>query len=248
MEPGYEIEPEAVGHATGRRPVVAIAVGLVIVAVVLAKPWTAPDGRTEAAAPRPPSSATAPTPDPSPDVRTVAIAPPAEPTWPAAEVPTGLAAETAKQVEGALGALLERAGAWGIGNAGVGPRMLRDEPWTDWTPVAAEVVDGGPLHVMTWPGTGLCTGLPVINDRPTLVAVTTPRDVVSDRVIRGWWTDGGNVESLEGSVVLVSPPDDRGISYLERIDRAPWPPGRYEFHVVDDRRSVSLTVCLTRRI
>ena len=126
--------------------------------------------------------------------------------------------------------------------------MIRDEPWTDWAPVAVEIVDGGPARVATWPGTDLCAGHPVINDRPTLVAVTTPRDVAPDRVLRGWWTDGTNVASLDGSVVQVTPPGNRGISYLERVDRAPWPPGRYEFHVVAGQRSVSLTVCLTRRI
>ena len=83
-----------------------------------------------------------------------------------------------------------------------------------------------------WPGTDLCAGYPTIYDRPTLVAVTTPRDVAPDRVLRGWWTDGANVASLEGSVVQISPPGNRGIGYLERLDQAPWPPGRYEFHVV----------------
>ena len=77
--------------------------------------------------------------------------------------------------------------------------------------------------------------------------MTTPRDVTPDRVLRGWWTDGANVASLEGSVVQISPPGNRGIGYLERLDQGPWPPGRYEFHVVAGASSVSMTVCLTRR-
>jgi hypothetical protein len=125
--------------------------------------------------------------------------------------------------------------------------MLRDEPWSDWTAATVEVVDGAPAHVATWPDTDVCAGYPTVYDRPTLVAVTTPRDVAPDRVLRGWWTDGANVASLDGSVVQISPPGNRGIGYLERLDQSPWPPGRYEFHVVAGETSVAMTVCLTRR-
>ena len=110
--------------------------------------------------------------------------------------------------------------------------MLRDEPWSDWTPVTIEMADGSPLHVGQWPGTDLCAGYPTIYDRPTLVAVTTPRAVSPDWKVEGWWADGGTAASLDGSVVQISPAGGTGITYLERVDQAPWPPGRYEFHVV----------------
>jgi hypothetical protein len=174
------------------------------------------------------------------------VAPDVIPTWPSERAPSLLATQTAKEAEGALAQLASHAGTWGIGTAGVGPRMLRDEPWSDWTAATAEIFDGLPLHIAIWPGTGLCAGFPAIYDQPTFVAVTTPRDVAPDRVFWGWWTDGAKVAPLDGSVVQISPPEDRGIGYLERLDQAPWPPGRYEFHVVADDRSVSLTVCLTR--
>ena len=124
--------------------------------------------------------------------------------------------------------------------------MLRDEPWTDWVAAVPEIVDSGPLHVATWPGTGMCGGLPAIYDNPSLVAITAPSALVPDWRLTGWWTDGNNVATLSGSVRQVSPAGNRGISYLERTDRAPWPPGRYEFHVTAGESTVSLTVCITR--
>ena len=63
----------------------------------------------------------------------------------------------------------------------------------------------------------------------------------------GWWTDGGHVANLEGSIRQISPAGNRGISYLERTDQAAWPLGRYEFHVVTGSSAVELTVCITRR-
>jgi hypothetical protein len=125
--------------------------------------------------------------------------------------------------------------------------MLRDEPWTDWAATAPEQVDDGPLHIAMWPGSSLCDGYPTIYDHPSLVAVTAPKDIVPDWRLVGWWTDGDSVATLHDSVRQVSPAGNRGISYLERTDRAPWPRGRYEFHVIAGQRTVALTVCITRR-
>ena len=91
--------------------------------------------------------------------------------------------------------------------------MLRDEPWTDWVAAVPENVDGGPLHVATWPGTGMCGDLPTIYDNPSLVAVTTPSALVPDWRLIGWWTDGNNVAPLSGSVRQVSPAGNGGISF-----------------------------------
>jgi hypothetical protein len=249
METRYEIAPERVGRGTGRRrPAALIAIGLIVVAAVLVKPWDGASSPAPAPIPTaPPVIAVAPALPRILVPRPAASVPAADPTWPSALVPSPLATQTAKEAEGALGSLAAHAGNWGIGTAGVGPRMLRDEPWSDWTAATVEVVDGAPAHVATWPDTDVCAGYPTVYDRPTLVAVTTPRDVAPDRVLRGWWTDGVNVASLEGSVVQISPPGNRGIGYLERLDQSPWPPGRYEFHVVAGETSVAMTVCLTRR-
>jgi hypothetical protein len=218
-----------------------VLIAAVMVGVALVKPWTAQ--------PAPAAEAVAASPVPIAAFALIPTRPEAQlaPVWPAESVPSLLADATASQVEGALGGLAAHSGQWGVGNAGVGPRMLRDEPWTDWVAAVPEIVDGGPLHVMTWPGTGMCGDLPDIYDNPSLVAVTTPSALVPDWRLTGWWTDGSKVAALSGSVRQVSPAGNRGISYLERTDRAPWPPGRYEFHVIAGERTVALTVCITRR-
>jgi hypothetical protein len=244
METGYDLEPRPIGRSTHRRVwLVVLAAGLFLAAVLL-KPWSAQpvtDSRVAIASPA----------AVSPDFAVVPIVGrPAEeviPVWPAAGLASDLAVATTAQAEGALGQLAVRSGTWGVGDAGVGPRMLRDEPWTDWTAAVPESVDDGPLHVMTWPGTSMCAGYPVIYDQPSLVAVTAPVDLVPDWRLVGWWTDGSKVAALVGSVGQVSPAGNRGISYLERTDRATWPPGRYEFHVIAGQRTVALTVCITRR-
>jgi len=243
MDPGYDVEPRPVRRSAHRGVWLGVLISVVLLAVALVKPW--------AAQPAPASDAVTTTPAPltSPAFALIPIRPEAQvaPTWPAESAPSLLADATATQAEGALGGLTVHSGQWGVGNAGVGPRMLRDEPWTDWVPAVPENVDGGPLHVMTWPGTGMCGDLPEIYDNPTIVAVTTPSALVPDWRLTGWWTDGSKVAALSGSVRQVSPAGNRGISYLERTDRAPWPPGRYEFHVIAGKRTVALTVCITRR-
>ena len=242
METGYDLEPRPLGR-TGHRRVGLVIVAIVLfLAVVLLKPWVGP--------PAPSTTERLATPEPaaSPGVfAVVPLAPQADPSWPAASIPSTLADATASQAEGVLGALSVHSGTWGVGDAGVGPRMLRDEPWTDWVALIPETVDAGPLHVLTWPGTDACGGFPQIYDQPSLVAVTAPPDLAPDWRLTGWWTDGYKVAGLEGSVRQVSPAGNRGISYLERTDRAPWPAGRYEFHVIVGQRTVALTVCVTRR-
>lgn len=243
METGYDLEPRPIGRSTHRRVWFVILAVAMFLAVVLVKPWTSQSSsptRAGIASPRPAAS-------PAFAVVPVRPAPDLMPVWPAASVASLFADATATQAEGALGALTVRSGAWGVGNAGVGPRMLRDEPWTDWVATAPESVDYGPLHIAMWPGTSLCDGYPTIYDHPSLVAVTAPADLVPDWRLVGWWTDGNSVATLQGSVRQVSPAGNRGISYLERTDRAPWPRGRYEFHVIAGQRTVALTVCITRR-
>lgn len=249
METGYEIEPERIGRTTDRRrPLVVIVVALIVAALVLVKPWDGQDEGSRAVRPTTPPAIAEASPGVSlPDPLPVDLVPLAHPKWPASGSATTLATETAKEAEGAIPALAGHAGTWGVGNAGVGPRLLRDGPWSDWTPVAIEIVDGSPLHVGQWPGTDLCTGFPEIFDRPTLVALTVPHAVSPDWKVEAWWAEGGAAAALDGSVVQISPAGNRGIAYLERVDRAPWPPGRYEFHVVTSSTAVALTVCLTRR-
>lgn len=243
METGYDLEPGSVGRATHRGACLIVIAAVVFLAVVLLKPWTAlsrPATEAVIASPGPAASPAFAVVPVRPDPRLV-------PIWPADSLPSLLADATATQADGALGRLAVHSGQWGVRDGGVGPRMLRDEPWTDWIAAVPDVVEGGALHLTTRPGASACGGSSAIYDNPSLVAVTAPFDLVPDWRLTGWWTDGTRVASLRGSVVQVSPAGNRGISYLERTDRAAWPPGRYEFHVSVGDRTVALTVCITRR-
>ena len=62
----------------------------------------------------------------------------------------------------------------------------------------------------------------------------------------GWWTDGGRAASIDDSVTVVAMRDQSGIAAIERIDRTPWPIGRYEFQLRAGDRTFDLTLCLTR--
>ena len=134
-------------------------------------------------------------------------------------------------------------GTWGVGTGGNGPRLVRDEPWTDWAPV-----DPGPswqgTSLTLWPDTGLCMSAPQLLSHPILVAITVPTGLAPDWRVGAWWTDGTQTSSLDGTIRQVSPPGNRGISYLERVDHAPWPDGRYEFDVQAGDHRISLTACI----
>jgi hypothetical protein len=240
METRYEVERVPIGRRRDRRVPTLVVALAVLLAVLLVKPWVGPSASPSLGPARPHPT-------------TVADAGPLEPGvarasgWPAAATPARFDATAATQAETAIGRLSAYSGTWGVGNSGVGPRLLRDEPWMDWAAVTPEAAGDAPSHVGTWPGTPVCEGLATIYDRPSLVAITVPSEAVPDWRVAGWWTDGANVAPLTGSIRQVSPAGDRGVSYLERTDRAPWPAGRYEFHVITGATTVSLTICLTRR-
>jgi hypothetical protein len=138
--------------------------------------------------------------------------------------------------------LSTRSGAWGVGTGGSGPRLVRDDPWTDWAPVDPTPAEGPAIAV--WPDTGLCHQLPVLLDRPLLVAVTVPPGLAPDWRLETYWSNGPTITRLDGRVRQVSPPGNRGISYLEEVDGSTWPDGRYEFRVVTGDHVTSLTVCI----
>jgi hypothetical protein len=139
--------------------------------------------------------------------------------------------------------LAGRGGTWGVGAGGDGPRLVRDEPWTDWAPI-----DPGPAwngtSLTLWPDTGLCMGAPALLSHPSLLAITVPPGLVPDWTVSAWWQDGTGIRSLAGLVRQISPPGNRGIAYLERVDRGLWPAGRYEFDVLAGDHRMSLTACI----
>jgi hypothetical protein len=239
MESGYQKAPEPLGRSGSRRLPLVVGVVTLLVGVAIVKPWAGPETLRPSAEVRP-----------SPHGSAAPVAPPdplaADPVWPAVSVASGPAGEAVTEAEAAVASLRVRSGTWGVGATGAGPRLVRDEPWVDWAPVAPEEVDGPPAHIAIWPGTDLCLGYPSIFDRPTVVAVTTPTRLDPARSVVGWWTDGGRVAMLTGSIREVMPNGGAGVAYLERVDRAPWPAGRYEFHLETGGRTLALTVCLAR--
>lgn len=134
-------------------------------------------------------------------------------------------------------------GAWGVGSGGNGPRLVREEPWTDWVAVDPGVSSGGGSLTL-WPDTGLCMSAPRLLGGPSLVAITVPAALVPDWRVAAWWTDGSDTMSLDRVVKQISPPGNRGIAYLERVDGTKWPDGRYEFDVQAGDHRMSLTVCI----
>lgn len=139
--------------------------------------------------------------------------------------------------------LAGRAGEWGVGAGGNGPRLIREEPWTDWAAVEPDPAWDG-ISLALWPDTGLCLGAPALLSHPSLVAITVPPGLVPDWTVATWWQDGTGIRSLAGLVNQVSAPGNRGIAYLERVDHGPWPAGRYEFDVQAGDDRISLTACI----
>ena len=201
--------------------------------------------------PRSPAVAVAPTRGSTPSAvadPTAAVTPdapiPTTPGWPVLAQAGDPLGDPGVRLPLTIGSLARRSGTWGVGDAGLGPRIQREEPWADWVPVKPEAATDSPIYVVLWPGTGICAGVPRLLDQPLFFAVTSSPELPVDRRLEAWWTDGGRVASLDGSVHQITPVGDRGISYLVRNDLAPWPAGRYEFHVEGGGHAYAVTICI----
>jgi hypothetical protein len=142
-------------------------------------------------------------------------------TWPVTESDVESSGARDPRDPSTSTALAKVIGTCGVAALGNGPRLVRDEPGVDWSAVAPEASTRVANRIATWPSTG----------------------VPLDPPIEGWWSDGGRVASLDGSIRELSGYGRRGLSYLERIDGSPWPPGRYESHVGDGDEVVAIVVC-----
>jgi hypothetical protein len=252
----FEHEVSPVRRRRAPVPQVVVVLLVALVAVAIAKPWAGsspglggPSGSPSAIAAAsdagdrtvaPPSVAASSAPVGS----STSVADVVPPFGQASYPPGAVSLPTAEQITLLVSTLAQRGGAWGVGTGGSGPRMIRDDPWTDWKPV--EPVDTGPSLGPDVPTAGLCAGTPILDDRPWLVALTVPPGLAPDWQAVGWWTDGTRFANLGGTIHQVSPPGNRTITYLQRTDRAPWPDGRYEFQVVSAEHTMSMTVCLER--
>ncbi len=220
---------------------------MLFIALLMVKPW---DARTKvqpdviAALPSPSASAS---PTTSPAFVVEGVAPALPETWPVTRA-NGAGVRAVDRRDPSMQSRLASriGGAWGVATLGNGPRFVRDEPWVDWAAVPPERSSRAADRIATWPGAGICAGLPVVFDRPSIVAVTTPAGVADDPPIEGWWSDGGRIASLDGSIRVLSAFASPGVAYLERIDGSTWPAGRYAFDVGSGDAIVSLVVCLTR--
>ncbi|MFI5262614.1 MAG: hypothetical protein ACHQZR_08685 [Candidatus Limnocylindrales bacterium] len=206
-----------------------------IVVVVLLKPWgDAPRSAVALADPAP--SASVATARPS-----LAVA--GDPDWPAL---AALRSDSTDPVSTAMATqlLAIHAGTWGVGDGGSGPRLIRDGIWSDWVPLVPGPATRAPDALSTALPSGSCAGLPMLDDRPSVLAVTASGDIGAGWRLTAWWSDGQSTLSINGSIRQVVLPGVRGAAYLERLDRAPWPAGRYELHITTGHRTFALTTCV----
>ena len=241
----YEVRPVTIPRRGSFRPALALGLAAILIGLVVVKPW---GWRSE---PRSPAVAVAPTAERTPPAvtdPTTAVTPdapiPTTPGWPAVAQAGDPLGDPGSRLPLTIGSLARRSGTWGVGDGGLGPRIERDEPWADWVPVKPEAATDSPIFIVLWPGTGICAGVPRLLDQPLFFAVTSSPELPVDRRLEAWWTDGGRVASLDGSVQQITPVGDRGISYLVRNDQAPWPAGRYEFHVDGGGHAYAVTICI----
>lgn len=244
-QPAYEVRPVTIPRRSPIRPALAIGLAAILIGLVVVKPWG------WIGEPRAHAVAIAPSAEPTPTARTdptAAVTPeatfPTTPGWPAIAQAGDPLADPGDRLPLTIGSLARRSGTWGVGDAGLGPRIEREEPWADWVPVKPEAATDAPIFIVLWPGTGICAGVPRLLDQPLFFAVTSSLDMPVDRRLEAWWTDGGRVASLDGSIHQVTAVGDRGISYLIRNDGAAWPAGRYEFHVEGGGRAFAVTICI----
>lgn len=234
MGPRYEVAP--VGQVSRRRLVLVGAAAVAIVGLALAKPWAG----------QPPAAVVDghPTAAGASGLTIVSIAIAADPSaWPAQPSP-GLDATDPTSTTAEMRLLVAHAGTWGVGDGGSGPRLTRDTVWIDWTPIAPGPPATAPDALSAALGSGSCTGLPTLFDRPSVLAVTASADIGAGWRVTAWWSHGGDVLSISGSVRQVVLPGQRAVAYLERLDEAVWPDGRYELHVTTGHRTYALSVCV----
>lgn len=241
MDQGVLVPPARLGGRPRGRGVLA-ALGLVAaLGLAVVKPW-GPAAVTDPLAASPSNA-----------VRTVAgvsatSAPPATappPVWPVEGAPGPDVADPLT-IRDAAELVALRAGAWGVGAAGSGPRLVRDEVWADWLAVTPRSAPATPSPSQVEPSAdGACAGLPVLVDRPSILAVTTPVGASPPAWhLAGWWSDGGVVTAITRSMQVVTPPRTVGATVLQRLDRAVWPSGRYDFQLSAGRAVATLAVCL----
>jgi len=228
-----------------------VAVGCLIVTLValaIVKPWggaPAPDGASAAVAvasvaPPPTLPPLSPSPSPSSPSRPVGDVGPSLTVGGVVAVPPALPATVAAVQR----LLARRTGSWGVGDGGSGPRLIRDDPWWDWVAVAPVSAATYPNSLIRWADTSLCSGVPTLLDRPSVVAVTAPLAVDVAWAHAGWWSDGVLITGIADELRILSVSSSPPLLSIERRDGQPWPDGRYELHLRAGGAALAVSFCI----
>jgi hypothetical protein len=130
------------------------------------------------------------------------------------------------------------AGAGSGSDAGAGSEPTYGVASSAWRPVDP-VVEDRSVALASPPSCPPAASLP----GGPLVALTVPSAISPD-----WSVEVIRFDSAVGAPLIgvrqVSPPGNRGITYLVRSDGSSWPAGSYRFRISASTRSISLDACL----
>ena len=169
-QPAYEVRPVTIPRRSTVRPVLALGLAAILVGLVVVKPWgwmgepRSPAVAIAAHRRSTPAAVADPTAAVTPDAPI-----PTTPGWPVLAQAGDPLGDPAVRLPLTIGSLARRSGTWGVGDAGLGPRIEREEPWADWVPVKPEAATDSPIYVVLWPGTTICAGVPRLLDQSAVL-------------------------------------------------------------------------------
>jgi hypothetical protein len=219
-------------------PVIVAIVLAAFVLVAVAKPWGVDDGVNTGVD----GAATRPAAEPSATTEQAASAKRSATTEPSPSAAT--LAPTDDLIRTIAAGLVGESGRWGIGTGGADDGGLGT--WVAWRP-ATPLPEDRSIGIRPPPScpsslegpAGLRSGL--------VIALTVPVGLVPDWTAQAVRFDGLGRASVDGTARQISPPGNRGITYLTRSDGSAWPAGAYRFRITTSTRSRSVDACLTSR-
>ena len=125
-QPAYEVRPVTIPRRSSFRPALALGLAAILIGLVVVKPWG------WIGEPRSPAVAVAPTAERTPPPvadPTAAVTPdapiPTTPGWPVLAQAGDPLGDPGARLPLTIGSLARRSGTWGVGDAGLGPRIER---------------------------------------------------------------------------------------------------------------------------
>ena len=137
--------------------------------------------------------------------------------------------------------LAPRSGEWGVGTGGPDGGGA-EGAWVEWRVVTPAVEDRS-IEIKPPPS---CTGREGVR-AGLLVGLTVPAALPPDWRVETIRFDGRGRSVLDSSIRQVSPPGNRGITYLIRSDGSAWPGGAYRFRIMTSTHSIGVDACLVAR-